>query len=36
MIDLLGEIERLPSPYSLNNPINDIYYINQNTVKHEH
>ena len=22
--------------YSSDNPINDIYYINQNTVKHEH
>jgi hypothetical protein len=23
-------------PYSFDNPINDIYYINQDTVKHEH
>ena len=24
------------TPCSFDNPINDIYYINQNTVKHEH
>ena len=24
------------SLYSFDNPINDIYYINQNTIKHEH
>ena len=23
-------------PFSFDNPINNIYYINQNTVKHEH
>jgi len=23
-------------PHSFDNPINDIYYINQNTIKHEH
>jgi len=23
-------------PYLFDNPKNDIYYINQNTVKHEH
>ena len=24
------------APHSIDKPINDIYYINQNTIKHEH
>jgi len=27
---------RTKDPYSFYNPINNIYYINQNTVKHKH